>query len=241
MTGYFLLAGLSLAISFLLWHVSEQRSLVGEHRAIRNHLIEFMRVWIALSVYYVVQPIAAPLSDPGAQTSATCLTRYLPTTFVWHFGVTLILGFANIWLRRASLELEISELPQNRDRLILPLESLTSTWQRFLKWSTEKGILYGFLAALLPLAFIPTLAYSRAMLSIAYSFQLAVTSLLFVRLAFAYRSVLQSRSLFALSLGYAIVQLPYGFLAPSGTSTLYGYELPLGLLKAAHGLSLAGR
>ena len=239
MTGYWFLAGLSLVVSLLLWRTSERPSLIGEHRAIRNHLIEFMRVWIALSLYYLLQPFAAFVATPGGQPAVNCLTRYVPTIFIWHFCVALILGFANIWLRRASLELEISELPRNRDRLVLPLETLTSTWQVFVKWSTEKGILYGFLAALLPLAFAPSLAYSWWVLSVAYSLQILVTSLLFIRLGLAYRSVLQSSLLFGLSISYSLVQLPYGFLAPVGTLRFHEYELALGVLKAVHGLSLA--
>jgi ribosomal protein S18 acetylase RimI-like enzyme/pimeloyl-ACP methyl ester carboxylesterase len=235
--GYFVLAALSLAISGLLWFASQRKALVAEHRAIRNHLIEFMRVWFVLSAYYLFQPLVKLLPAAVEPRGIICLVRYLPPLFLWHFCVALILGFANIWLRRAGLELEISELPQNKDRLVLPLETLGSAWQRFLKWCTEEGILWGFLVALLPLAFMPSLASSRVTLSIAYSVQLLATSLLFVRLGFAYKNVLGSRLLFGLSIGYAIVQLPYGILVPAGTFSVY--ELPLGLFKVIHGFTLA--
>lgn len=235
--GHFVLPVLSVGISLLLLFVSRRPTLVAEHRAVRNHLIEFMRVWLALFLYYVFQPLSGLLPNKVESHGVYCLVRYLPPLFLWHFCVAMTLGFANIWLRRAALELEISELPRNKGRLVLPFESLGSAWQRFLKWCTEEGILYGFLIALLPLGFIPSLASSRIALSVAYSVQLLATSLLFVRLGLAYRSVLGSGLLFGLSLGYAIIQLPYGMLVPASTFSIY--ELPLGILKAVHGLSLA--
>jgi ribosomal protein S18 acetylase RimI-like enzyme/pimeloyl-ACP methyl ester carboxylesterase len=233
--GYLFLAALSIAISLLLRFASQQSTLVAEHRAVRNHLIEFMRVWLALSVYYLLQPLVKLLPAANPATRFDCLVGYLPPPFLWHFCVALTLGFANIWLRRAVLELEISELPQNKGRLVLPLETLGS-WQPLMKWCTEEGILFGFLLALLPLGFIPSLTSSRFALSLAYSVQLLATSLLFVRLGFAYKSILGSRILFALSIVYAVVQLPYGMLIPAGTFS--NYELPLGLTKVIHGLSL---
>ncbi len=234
--GYLFLAACSIAISVLLWFASERPNLVAEHRAIRNHLIEFMRVWLALSVFYIFQAFLEPLPSVIPAWSRNCLVGYLSPLFLWHFCVALTLGFGNIWLRRAGLELEISELPQNREKLVLPLETL-GTSQRGVKWCTEEGILYGFLAALLLLGFVPSLASSRIALSVVYSFQILATSVLFLRLGLAYRSILGSQLLFVLSILYALLQLPYGLLVPAGTFS--SYEFPLGLLKVSHGLALA--
>lgn len=228
------LAALSTLVCLAIWRVSKHPHLTGRNRALRNHLKEFTRLWGALACFYAIQFFWPQFSAAKSHWAAQPALRYVPPILVWQLLIAVLLACANLWLRRAGLELEISQLPDNQGRWTQYPETQAPFFQH-VHQHIDRYIGGTFLTAVAILAFasvLPT-GWSQNLYVVADGFQVSLTSALFVSLGFAYKTILRARWIAALSVLYAAVQLPYPIFAVPGTAN--GYLLFLFALKLAHG------
>ena len=216
-------------LSALMWlatrSISKHPNLTGRNRALRNHLKEFNKLWAVLVFYYAIQffwPYFSAKTPPwGTQPGL----EYLTPIFIWHLAVAILLACANLWLRRASLELEISQLPGTETKVRYPDDTLSTPMLRLLR-STEKYIAGTFIAAVLLLIIGPMFGeYGPKLTAMAEEFQIIITSALFVSLGFAYSRILHAWLIAALAFLFAVLQLPYSFKVVPGELNTYSWIL----------------
>jgi ribosomal protein S18 acetylase RimI-like enzyme len=234
--GFLWFAGLSAAVALTIWWTSRHRNLTGRYRALKNHLKEFNNLWIALVFYYAIQSLWPRFSAAAKHPlwNALPYLRYVTPSFIWHLMIALLLACANLWLRRAGLELEISQLPGNEGKILFP-ETLSPLWQRLLKLPERYiGLFFGVAVLLLVVGIFPANASWAPIW--ADNFQVLVNSALFISLSFAYSNILRARWIAHLSWIYGLAQLPYSFYAGPGELTPYSQFL--GALKIIYGITL---
>ncbi len=235
--GFLVIAVLSLCIMIWTRGTARHPNLEsGRRRALRNHLKEFVKLWGALTLYYILEYFWSQISSFAARSSFLGLTQYVSPSLGWHLAVALLLACANLWLRRASLELEISGLPGKQGTNMYP-DTIKAPWLRDMLRSSDKLIAFAFLAALLLLIAAPAFPSSAEdMIKMADEVQVGVTTWLFLGLASAYLKILHAPWLSAMALIYAGAQLPYSLWTKPGELT--AYCISLALLKIIFACSL---
>lgn len=206
----------TLSITWLLFRTAKSPGLYGKYRAIKNHLDEFGRAWLLLSIYYLIR-----LALPPSLTETLASPENSLSTLLWHTFVMLICAVTNVFLRRAILELELfSAQPESRT-LTLP--------KRIYFFLTNGGILGSFVASIGFLFFPSVLSNLKpdAFVILAYFAQLIVSSFLFFRLGLAYYRAIGARELEITAWLYAFLQLSYPLLALASTSRVFELVLTL--------------
>lgn len=178
-------------------------------RQIRNHLTEFSKAWLLLSIYYAVRAGLQRIDFPVEIESSP----YRPAweQYLYHLFVMALSSTTNVLLLRAIVMIEHSEQTGDAARPAKPQWLASGTSLRVVDFSSERGV---YLMGLLALGLILTpllegVDYSSWWVGAAYLANLSVASALFIRLARVYLFGLRSRVLGWASFFYAISQLFY--------------------------------
>lgn len=213
---HILTALVTLSITWLLFRAAKSPGLYGKYRAIKNHLDEFGRAWLLLSIYYLIR-----LALPASLTDTLVSPENSLNILLWHTLVMLVCAVTNVFLRRAILELELfSARPE--------LRTLTLS-KRIYFFLTNDGILWSFVVSIGLLFFPSVLSNLKpgVFVILAYFAQLIVSSFLFARLGVAYYQAIQARDLEITAWLYAFLQLSYPILALASTSRVFELVLTL--------------